>query len=59
MSNQQLYEMADAEYSSHSFRTIERVKNSKTNRPSMGRRRSKGPNLFNGMHRRRRRKITW
>ena len=30
-----------------------------TNRPSYGRRRGKSPTSFNGMHRRRQRKLRW
>lgn len=59
MSNQQLYEFAEAEYSGSSFRTAERVRTPKSRRPTMGRKRGKGPQSFNGMHRRRRRKIAW
>ncbi len=59
MSNQQSYEMNDAEYSAEGFRTVERAKDSKRERPTMGRGRGKAPQSFNGMHRRRRRKMAW
>lgn len=59
MSNQQAYEVARAEYGQDNFRTFERVRTSKQSRPSMGRRRGKSPQSFNGIHRRRRRKLAW
>lgn len=59
MSHQQLYESSDASYSFDSFPTRERVKSSKQLRPTMGRKRGKAPQSFNGMHRRRRRKLAW
>jgi hypothetical protein len=59
MSNQQLYELGEAEYGNSTFRRVERVKSSKQHRPSMRGKRAKGPQSFNGMHRRRRRKIAW
>ena len=59
MSNEQMYELAEAEYGRETFRAVERSKSSKRRRPTMGRNRGKAPQSFNGMHRRRRRKITW
>ena len=59
MSHKQQYEAMDADYSTDNFRTIERFDSSKRRPPSMGRGRGKAPQSFNGMHRRRRRKITW
>ena len=59
MSHKQQYEASDADYSNESFRTIERFDGSKRRQPEMGRSRGKAPQSFNGMHRRRRRKITW
>ena len=59
MSNEQLYELADAVYGKETFHGFERVRGAKRRRPTMGRRRGKAPQSFNGMHRRRRRKITW
>lgn len=59
MSNQQLYELSDAVYSNDSFPTRERIRSSKQHRPTMGRRRGKVPQSYNGIHRRRRRKMAW
>jgi len=59
MSNQQAYEATGIEYGEESFRTIERIRSSKRHQPTMGRRRGKTPQSFNGIHRRRRRKINW
>jgi hypothetical protein len=59
MSHRQVYEAADLDYGTESFRTFERGGCSKRRRPTMGRQRGKTPQSFNGMHRRRRRKITW
>jgi hypothetical protein len=59
MSHRQVYEATDFDYGTDNFRSVERVGSSKRNRPTMGRRRGKAPQSFNGLHRRRRRKITW
>ena len=59
MSHQLLYEVSDAVYGFDSFPTRERIKSSKQERPTMGRRRGKTPQSFNGIHRRRRRKMAW
>jgi hypothetical protein len=59
MSHQQAYEASDMEYGTENFRTFERTRGSKRQAPSMGRRRGKAPQSFNGIHRRRRRKINW
>lgn len=59
MSNQQMYEATDMEYGSESFRSFERVRSSKRQTPTMGRKRGKTPQSFNGIHRRRRRKMAW
>ena len=59
MSNQQMYEATDMEYGSDSFRSIERGRNAKRHTPTMGRKRGKTPQSFNGIHRRRRRKMAW
>lgn len=60
MSHKQQYEAWDSEadYGSTTFRNVERFEHSKRRQPSMGRGR-KAPQSFNGIHRRRRRKITW
>jgi hypothetical protein len=59
MSNQQVYEASEWDYANEGFRTVERIRSSKQNRPTMGRRRGKVPQSFNGIHRRRRRKLAW
>jgi hypothetical protein len=59
MSHRQEYEASELDYGTDSFRTNERIGSSKRHRPTMGRQRGKTPQSFNGMHRRRRRKITW
>ena len=59
MSHKQQYEATDLDYGSESFRTSERFDMAKRRRPEMGRRRGKAPQSFNGIHRRRRRKMAW
>jgi hypothetical protein len=59
MSHKQQYEATDLDYGTDNFQTAERLDNSQRRRPQMGRRRGKAPQSFNGMHRRRRRKINW
>ena len=59
MSNQQSYEATEVEYGAENFRTFERFRGSKRHAPTMGRRRGKAPQSFNGIHRRRRRKMAW
>ena len=59
MSHQQMYEATELEYGNESFRSVERIRNHKRFAPSMGRRRGKAPQSFNGIHRRRRRKMAW
>lgn len=41
------------------FRSHEAPSESKAKRPTMGRRRGKAPQQFNGIHRRRNKKIRW
>lgn len=59
MSNQQTYEATDMEYGSESFRSGDRARSEKRQTPTMGRKRGKTPQSFNGIHRRRRRKMAW
>jgi hypothetical protein len=59
MSHKQQYEATELDYETSTFRTFERIDHSQHRRPAMGRRRGKGPQSFNGIHRRRRRKIVW
>lgn len=58
MSHMQSYEALEANYSNDNFRRSEPIK-SKRPAPTRGRHSGKGPQSFNGIHRRRRRKITW
>ena len=59
MSHKQQYEATDLDYGVESFRTVERFDSSQRKKPVMGRRRGKTPQSFNGIHRRRRRKMAW
>ena len=59
MSHKQQYEAADLEYGMDSFRSAERYDAGQRRKPQLGRRRGKVPQSFNGMHRRRRRKMAW
>lgn len=59
MSHEQVYEGTEPLYRGIEFRTNERIRTPKRYRPSYGRRRGKAPQSFNGMHRRRRRKLVW
>jgi hypothetical protein len=59
MSNQQTYEATDMDYGSEGFRSVERGRSAKRQAPTMGRKRGKTPQSFNGIHRRRRRKMAW
>jgi len=59
MSHKQQYEATDLDYGTESFRTSDRSDNSQQRRPLMGRKRGKTPQSFNGIHRRRRRKLAW
>ena len=59
MSHLQSYEAYEADYSADTFQRAVTVKSSKQQRPEHGRRRGKSPQLVNGIHRRRKRKISW
>ena len=59
MSHKQQYEATDLEYGMENFRTTERFDNANRRQPTMGRKRGKTPQSFNGIHRRRRRKMAW
>jgi hypothetical protein len=59
MSHKHVYEATDVDYGFDGFRAVERISTAKRHRPTMGRQRGKAPQSFNGIHRRRRRKITW
>jgi hypothetical protein len=59
MSHKQQYEATDVNYGSEEFRAFERFEAAQRRRPAMGRRRGKTPQSFNGIHRRRRRKMAW
>ncbi|MDZ4658146.1 MAG: hypothetical protein SH868_11270 [Bythopirellula sp.] len=59
MSNMQSYEALEADYSTDSFRRSEPIKAGRQQTPIRGRRRGKAPTSINGIHRRRKRKISW
>lgn len=59
MSHKQQYEAGEVDYGSESIRESERFALAQRRRPTMGRRRGKTPQSFNGIHRRRRRKMAW
>ncbi len=59
MSHKQQYEASDVDYGTTNFRQFERFDSSKRQRPTMGRNRGKAPQSFNGIHRRRKRKMAW
>jgi hypothetical protein len=58
MSHEQAYEHVEAVYGSQRFEST-RSSNDKRQRANFGRRRGKSPQSFNGIHRRRRKKLTW
>ncbi|MCC7474574.1 MAG: hypothetical protein IT425_04210 [Pirellulales bacterium] len=59
MSHKQQYEATDVDYGNEGFRSTERFESIQRRRPTMNRRRGKAPQSFNGIHRRRRRKLAW
>jgi hypothetical protein len=59
MSNMHSYEALEADYSTDNFRRSEPIKAGKQNAPNRSNRRGKAPTSVNGIHRRRRRKISW
>ena len=59
MSNAQDYEALEADYGTDTFRRTMSVKSTKQQRPTHGRRRGKSPQSVNGIHRRRKRKMSW
>ncbi len=59
MSHSQDYEGARAEYRFGFVESEDRPKFSQRKTPSHGRRGNRSPQSFNGIHRRRRRKMTW
>lgn len=58
MSHEQAYEYAEMSYGTQRFESG-RSNVSKRQRPTVGRRRGKTPQSFNGIHRRRRKKLNW
>lgn len=59
MSHSQSYEAMEADYGTDTFRRSVPIKSSKSRRPAHGRSRGKSPQSVNGIHRRRKRKMTW
>lgn len=58
MSTEQTYEHAESKYGNDSFEQIRSNGHSRRRAPQ-SRRRGKSPQSFNGMHRRRRKKVSW
>ena len=58
MSNEQVYENAESTYGSDNFQQT-RTRANKKRRSPHGGKSSKAPQSFNGMHRRRRKKVSW
>ena len=59
MSHSQNYEAMEADYGMDTFRRAAPVKSSPSRRPTHGRTRGKSPQSVNGIHRRRKRKMSW
>jgi len=60
MSHRQQYEANDLDYGTENFRSGDRNDSfQQRRRPVMNRKRGKTPTSFNGIHRRRRRKMAW
>jgi hypothetical protein len=59
MSNTHNYEALEAAYTGDTFRRTQQIGTPKEQRPTHGRRRGKAPQSFNGIHRRRKRKLNW
>ncbi|QDU58631.1 hypothetical protein [Aeoliella mucimassa] len=60
MSIEQVYENAESKYGTDSFEHIRSSQsNSSKRRAPQGRRKGKAPQSFNGIHRRRRKKVNW
>jgi hypothetical protein len=59
MSHKQQYEAGSLDYGNENFQSSERSESFQRRRPVMNKRRGKAPQSFNGMHRRRRRKMAW
>lgn len=59
MSTDHSYERDEQDYSHNSFPSEKRQSASERARPTQGRRRGKSPQSVNGIHKRRRRKMSW
>ncbi|TWT95359.1 hypothetical protein Pla108_35060 [Botrimarina colliarenosi] len=61
MSTDHRYEHDDQEYGRNSFKHEHHTEGGATERtrPTLGRRRAKSPQSVNGIHKRRRRKMSW
>ncbi|MEN1681830.1 MAG: hypothetical protein AAGJ46_19795 [Planctomycetota bacterium] len=62
MGNEARYDHVETDYSygdDGAFREGARPNSEKRKKPTQGRKRGKVPSSFNGMHRRRRRKMAW
>jgi len=59
MSTDHSYEHDDQEYGHNSFPSKKRDSKSERTAPTQGRKRGKSPQSINGIHKRRRRKMSW
>jgi hypothetical protein len=59
MSTENSYDHGSESYGSDNFQRLGRAGDAKRARPVQGRKRGKAPQSVNGLHRRRRRKISW
>lgn len=61
MSSEKHYDSYEADFNGDEphFGSSSRPNNAKKKKPELGRKRGKTPSSFNGMHRRRRRKMAW
>ncbi|MEQ8210556.1 MAG: hypothetical protein RH917_12070 [Lacipirellulaceae bacterium] len=59
MSHMHQYDMDNIDYSGDRFERRKSAQGSKSKRPTHGRRRGKSPTSVNGIHRRRKKKLSW
>ena len=59
MSHSQTFDALEADYGKDTFRRSAPIKASKQRQPTHGRSRGKAPQSVNGIHRRRKRKMSW
>lgn len=59
MSTDNSYDHSEESYGRDTFSRIKREGSEQRSKPIQGRRRGKGPQSVNGIHKRRRRKMSW